>query len=408
MSPEKKIGRRSFMGTAAGTAAGLSLMSRKTALGSQANSTMQLAITGCGHRGDFVGSLFQKHTGSRVVALHDYFQDRVDALGEKFQVPGNRRYAGLEGYRELLAQDVDTVAVMSPPYFHPEQSIAVLNAGKHLYLSKPIAVDVPGCKRLLDAGRRARGKVSILVDFQTRANALFQEAARRVHQGDIGEPVLGHVYYQAGRLPAKDRGEGDTARLRNWVFDKALSGDIIVEQNVHVIDVANWFLKATPFKAVGTAGRKVRTDVGDTSDHYIVTYWYPDDVLVDFSSGQYLKGYDDLCARVYGSLGTVDSHYSGAVAITGDHPWAGGNTDGLYTTGTVENIKTYFQSVISGKPLYHTLEESVQTILSGILGRMAADYQRLVTWQEMMASDYEIDPGLDLPSDGPARKAVLG
>jgi len=382
------------------TGIGLAVMPAARALGSQANSQLQLAVTGCGHRGEFVGERFLQFTGSKIVALHDYFQDQVDRLGVKFNVPPERRYTGLDGFRELFSDDVDAVAVMSPPYFHPDQGVAVLEAGKHLYLSKPLAVDVPGCRKLLEAARRAKGTLSILVDFQTRNHPLFIEAARRVHNGDIGFPVLGHVYYQAGRLQPKARGNSPMARLRNWVFDVALSGDIIVEQNIHVIDVADWYLRSHPYKAQGTGGRKARTDVGDCWDHYVVTYWYPD-ALVDFSSGQYLKGYEDLCIRVYGSQGTVDSHYGGPVRISGDHPWDGGSTDEIYHEGTVNNIRDFHRSVIEGKPLYDTLEVSITSSLSAILGRMAAFTGRTVTWDEMMRSTEVFDPGLELPSDGP-------
>jgi len=261
-----------------------------------------------------------------------------------------------------------------------------------------MAVDVPGCKKILQAGEKAKGRLSILVDFQTRNHPLFREAARRVLAGEIGEPVLGQVYYQAGRLRVKATGNSPMARLRNWVFDIALSGDIIVEQNIHVLDVANWYLNDHPLKAYGTGGRKVRTDVGDCWDHFVVTFWYDNDVLVDFSSGQYLKGYDDLCIRVFGSLGTVDSHYGGIVTIQGDNQWPGGSTDGIYTDGTVNNIKDFYQSVIDGKPLYDTLEESGRSNLSAILGRMAAYENRLVTWEEMMNSTEVLESNLDLPS----------
>jgi myo-inositol 2-dehydrogenase / D-chiro-inositol 1-dehydrogenase len=400
MPKESSLNRRNFLKATATTAAGLTIVKRESAFGTQANSRLQLAITGCGHRGDYVGTRFERHTNSKVVALHDYFAQQTDALGEKFGVARDRRYNGLESYRELLAPDVDAVAVMGPPWFHPEQSVDVLEAGKHLFLSKPMAVDVPGCKRIQEAAKKVRGKLSVLVDFQTRNHPLFREAARRVRGGDIGDPVLGHVYYQAGRLSVKAPGSTPMARLRNWVFDIALSGDIIVEQNIHVIDVANWYLGAHPYKAQGTGGRKARTDVGDCWDHYVVTFWYPNNVLVDFSSGQYLKGYQDLCIRVYGSEGTVDSHYGGPVQITGDHPWEGGSTQDIYNEGTVNNIRDFHDSVVNGPPLFDTLEESVESNLSSILGRMAAYRGEAVTWDEMYRCREELDPRLDLPPDG--------
>lgn len=396
----ERYGRRQFLKTAAGTAAGLTVVPATAVRGSQANSRITIGITGCGHRGDFVGSLFEKHTNSKVIALHDYFSQRVNSLGDKLNVAAERRYTGLEGYRQLMDKDVDVVAVMSPPYFHTDQILATLEAGKHLYSCKPLAVDVPSCKKILQACRESKGKVSQLVDFQTRNHPLFREAVRRVFEGAIGNPVLGHVYYQAGRLGVKAKGDSDMARLLNWVFDIQLSGDIIVEQNIHVLDVGNWYLKSHPLKAYGTGGRKARTDVGDCWDHFVATFWYPNDVLVDFSSGQYLRGYDDLCIRVYGSEGTVDSHYGGPVTITGDHPWEGGRTDGIYTDGTVNNIKDFYTSVADGKPLFDTVEPSVESNLTAILGRMAAYRNTVVTWEEMMESTEEFDPKLSLPENG--------
>src|SRR5690606_30556275 len=174
------------------------------------------------------------------------------------------------------------------------------------------------------------------------------------------------------------------------------SGDIIVEQNIHVIDVANWYLNSHPVRAFGTGGRKARTDVGDCWDHYIATFWYPEDVLVDFSSGQYLRGYSDLCIRVYGSDGTVDSHYGGLVQITGEHEWAGGTNKDLYRTGAIENIKQFHSSVLNGTPLFETVPPSVESNLTSILGRMAAYRQATVTWEEMMASGERIEADLDI------------
>jgi len=333
--------------------------------------------------------------------VHDYFRDRANAAGEMFDVKAKRRYVGLDGYQELLAGEVDAVAIESPPYFHPEQAVAALAAGKHVYLAKPIAVDVPGCLAIVDAAKKAEGKLCTLVDFQTRNNEFFRGAAQRVHEGMIGDPVIGQFYYYCGRLGKKGNPEGETGRLRNWVFDKALSGDIIVEQNIHVLDVANWYLRAHPIKAAGTGGRKARIDIGDCWDHFAVTYWYPNDVIVDFSSGQFTFGYDDLCMRLYGSQGTVDSHYGGDVSIRGNKEgWRGGNTGKIYEEGAVNNIKDFHAAVTSGKTI-NNAEESANSTMTSILGRIAAYEGRTVTWDEMIQANTRLDAHLNLPADGP-------
>ncbi|MFQ6098280.1 MAG: Gfo/Idh/MocA family protein [Armatimonadota bacterium] len=259
--------RREFLAAGTAAAAAAMLNSAGSVHAADANGKLELGIIGCGGRGNWIGRLFEEHGNAKVVALHDYFEDRVDALRKTFGVDPARCYTGLSGYLRLLEGTLDAVAIESPPYFHPEQAAAAVEAGKHVYLAKPIAVDVPGCRTILAAGEKAQGKLSFLVDFQTRNNALYREAVRRVRDGAIGRPVCGQVFYHTGRLRPRAKPGTPEARLRNWVFDIALSGDIIVEQNIHVIDVANWLLGANPLRAFGTGGRCARTSAiaGTTS-----------------------------------------------------------------------------------------------------------------------------------------------
>ncbi len=395
-SASSPTSRRRFLHSSM-AAGGLMVLPPQTAFGTQANSAVELGIIGCGGRGNWIGGHFVEFTTTRIVALHDPFRDKLEATAEKFKVDRARLYGGLEGYKDLLASRLDAVAIESPPYFHPEQAAAAVAAGKHVFLAKPVAVDVAGCKSILESGEKAKGKVSFLVDFQTRAQAAFQEVARRVHAGAIGAPVLGHVFYHTGRLrPQAPPGAPPAeARLRNWVFDKALSGDIIVEQNIHVLDVANWYLQSHPLRAFGTGGRKARVDVGDCWDHFLVTYSYPGDVRVDFSSAQFTKGFHDMCIRVYGTSGTVDSHYGGFVRITGDNPWPGVEKDDTFREGAIANVKNFIESIRSGR-LLNNAAESVESNLTAILGRMAAYNERTVTWDEMLRSNEKLEANLRL------------
>lgn len=387
-------GRRQFLKATAG-AAGLIIVKPASVYGTPANSTLELGIIGCGGRGHYIGGFFIEHTQTRVVALHDPFEDRLAKAQGKFKVDGKRLYKSLDGYRELIASGVDAVAVESPPYYHPEQVKAAVDKGVHVFLAKPVAVDVPGCQSILASGKKAQGKLSFLVDFQTRVSPPFVESAKRVHEGAIGTPVCGQVFYQAGRLRAQAAGDSPEARLRNWVFDKVLSGDIIVEQNVHVLDAANWYLRAHPLKAAGAGGRKARVDVGDCWDHFIVTYWYPNDVKIDFSSSQFLKGFSDLCIRIYGTGGTVDAHYNGAVAIRGDAPWQGTEKDDTFQGGAITNVKNFVAGIQSGKYL-NNVAESVDSTLTGVLGRTAAYGERVVTWDEMMRAATKLEANLKI------------
>jgi predicted dehydrogenase len=375
------------------------ILKPETAFGSQANSAIAIGLVGCGSRGNWVGGMFKEFTGARLVALHDPFQNRMDFTRDNLKVPDARLYKGYEGYEELAASKLDAVVIESPPYARPGQAAASVAAGKHVYMAKPVAVDVWGCNSIAATGEKARGRLSYFTDFQFRAAEPMKECVSRVHRGDIGTPVVGHVYYHTGRLRPKNL-PGDTAelaRMRNWVFDKALSGDIIVEQNIHALDAGAWLLDAQPLKAYGTGGRKVRTDVGDCWDHFVITFWYPNDIKVDFSSTQCIRGYDDICARIYGSDGTAEMHYAGSTAITGTKPWKGPEKIDVGRGGVIDNIKAFVGSINSGRPL-NNAAETVRSNLTAILGRMAAYRNTVVTWDEMMRSNERLN--LNLPKMG--------
>jgi len=400
--------RRAFLG-ASSSAAGFLLLKPETVFGTQANSTVEVGIIGAGGRGQWLGDFFIEHADARIVALADVFQDRLDKAGHKFKVPPARQYRGFHAYRELLASRVDAVVVETPPYFHPEQVAAAVDAGKHVFLAKPVAVDAPGCRSIAESGEKARGKVSFLVDFQTRAREVFREAALRVHRGDIGVPALGHVYYHGSGgdpVPKPEWGR-DEARLRYWPRDRVLSGDIIVEQNVHVLDMSNWLLGGHPLKARGMGGRKIRMKYGDCWDYFVITFWYPNNVVVDFSSAQYVKGYYDICARIYGSAGTLDEHYGlgprfqvdprndGFVAITGDKPWKGSDRDDTFTAGAIDNVKAFIDSIRTGTYL-NNAAESADSTLTCVLGRMAAYRGGTATWDEMTELNTKLEANLKL------------
>ncbi len=404
----RSLRRRDFLKAAATTSAGLLIVHSRSVRGAPANSSVRVGLIGCGSRGRFVSRFFPEHTGAQIVSIADPFKDRVDALKnelDKLQGTGvldeKRCYVGLDAYKAVIESNVEAVLIESPPYFHPVQAAAAIAAGKHVYMAKPVAVDAPGCTSILESARKAQARnLSFLVDFQTSANEFYIEAVKRVHEGAIGTPVSGQVYYIAGRLakkPAQPGESDDAARLRNWVFDKVLSGDIIVEQNIHVLDVANWLLQSHPVKALGTGGRKARVDVGDCWDHFLVTFWYPNDVLMDFSSAQYTLGYSDLCCRIYGTKGTVDTHYGGGwpVRITGDNPWPGGETKNIYQEGAIKNVRDFVDGIAAGKPV-NTGERGAISTLTSVLGRMAAYRGRTVTWDEMMKENETLETTLKL------------
>jgi len=397
--PGAEATRREFLAAAA-LASGPLLVSPKTAFGAEANSRVTIGAIGCGGRGTWIAELFQKHGGYEILAAADYFQDKVDAFGGKTGVPAEKRHTGLSGYKRLLDSGVDAVVIESPPYFHPVQASDAVDAGKHVYLAKPVAVDVPGCRTVEQSGKRATAKKRVfLVDFQTRTDPFYREAVKRVQYGDIGRVVSAEATYFCGPTWGdqakwlKDRPGDPETQLRAWGLDRALSGDVITEQNIHALDVASWVLDAAPLAAVGTGGRRART-AGTCWDTFAVIYTFPQDVVVSFSSKQLGDGWDDICCRVYGTDGTLDTHYFADVSIRGKLPYKGGKIPNLYTDGAVANIATFHDSVTRGEHANPTVAASVRSNLTTILGRAAAWKGGHVTWGEMMAAAEPLEADL--------------
>ena len=384
------LNRRQFLAGSGAAAFSLTLMRPGLAAGSQANSKIAIGVIGCGSRGTWITDLFLQHGGYQVVAAADYFPDKVDAFGEKFRVEPARRFTGLSCYKKLLESKVDAVVIESPPYFHPEQAATAVDAGVHVYLAKPVAVDVPGCQSITDSGAKAAaGQRCFLVDFQTRTEPLYQEAVKRTQAGAIGRLICGEAAYfadspwlwQIDHLRASP--QDPELRLRAWGVDRVLSGDIITEQNIHAIDVATWILDQHPLSANGTGGLGSRTE-GTCWDHFSVIFTFPENLLVSFCSKQFGGGFDDILCRMYGTEGDVETHYQGEVNIRGKSPYAGGKCPTLYRDGAVRNIATFYENVTKGDFSNSTVAPSVRSNLTTILGRTAAYNGAEVTWDEMI------------------------
>lgn len=392
--------RRDFLKATAG---GLLILKPETAFGSQANSAIEVGIIGCGGRGNWIGKFFPEFTGARVVALADVIQDHLTTTRETFKVDTARSYYGPDASKELAHSKLDAVIIETPPYFHPLHAQQAVDAGKHVYCAKPVAVDVPGCRSITDSGKKAAARnLSFLVDFQSRQQPVFQEVVSRIRRGDIGKPVMAQVFYYAGR-PSKDKGkpgmDPGQQQVMNFYMDKVLGGDIIVEQNIHVIDMANWYIGAHPTQASGTGGRTdwsgTPFNVNDAYDHFLVNFWYPGDVHATFSSHQLNGAFSDLCCRLVGIKGTADTHYGGLVRITGENAWMGAEKDDTFRSGAITNVKNFIESIRTGKHINNT-DQAVESNLTAILGRTAAYQQRLVTWDEMMKSNERLEADLKL------------
>jgi myo-inositol 2-dehydrogenase / D-chiro-inositol 1-dehydrogenase len=394
------ITRRRFLAGTGASVVAFSILRPELVGSAEANAKIDISLIGCGGRGKWIADLFLKNGGYNLVAVADYFPDHANEAGEKFNVPAANRYTGLSGYHKLLEQKLDAVVVETPPYFHPEHAAAGVEAGKHVYLAKPIAVDVPGCLTIAESGKKATAKkLCFQVDFQTRANKLYQAAVMAVHGGQIGKIVSVEANYQCDatwgamdQVLRKDP-KNPEVRLRAWGVDRLFSGDIITEQNIHALDVTAWMLDAEPIRAYGTGGRK-REFLGDCWDHFAVIFYYPNDVVVSFNSHQMGYGYDDIMCRVYGFKGTADTHYFGNVTVKAEEFHMDGSVGNLFTDGVVTNIATFHDNVTKGDCSNLTVPASVRSNLTTILGRTAAYKNGVVTWEEMMRKKEKFTPDL--------------
>lgn len=393
------VSRRNFIAGTSAAAVSLSIVKPGLVRGYAANAKVDLAVIGCGGRGAWITNLFVQHGGYNITALADYFPDRLEGVANKFDVAPARRYSGLSGYQRMLKQKPDAVAVESPPYFHPVQAADAVDAGCHVYLAKPIAVDAPGCKTVDASGKKATADgLCFLVDFQTRADAFYVEALKRVHAGALGRLAFGEATYHAG-VPwkgqiadARSNWNNPEYRLRSWGLDRILSGDIITEQNIHTLDVASWIMNGPPERAFGTGGQKVR-DFGTCRDTFSVVFEYPDNIGITFSSRQF-EGHgtqpDGIRNRMFGSQGVLETQYGGQVQIRGQHPYPGGSSPGIYKQGAVNNIAAFHAAIQNADCANATVEESVRSNLLTILGRTAAYENRVVTWKEILSSDQRL------------------
>jgi myo-inositol 2-dehydrogenase / D-chiro-inositol 1-dehydrogenase len=407
------MNRRDFVGGS--TASTLLLLKARTVFGSEANSAVRLGLLGCGARGTSVATSFAKNTPARIVALADLFPDQLekgkahfDQVNASLGVPAidpKLMFRGYKAFEEIAASpDVDAVQISTPPCFHVQHLDAVVRAGKHAYCEKPLGVDVAQAKHALEIGKRADGRLSLDIGFEVRTAPPIAEVVRRIHAGDLGKIATIAAHYNSPALESKSGPDWspDESRIRNWQWYRHMSGDIIVEQNIHVIDMCNWILQSLPIKASATGGRNVITHPGDCWDNYQVIYTYPNDVHVSFSSTQFGNtGWFSVSERVFGDKGIAEAPYSGPVRIMGDNAWtwtdaaqpaagaapatfaANGSFSDNLQFADREKDRAYIESITSGK-FHNQTVDGVNSALSSMLGRMAGQTGREVTWEEQL------------------------
>ncbi len=418
----KTTNRRNFIKTT-GAIGAFTVVAPAVAFGYKSNSAVRMGIIGCGGRGTGVISTMSRNANIEIVAMADLFQDKLDGshkiLNKANQdkgfskIPDSSTYVGAKAYAQLLDNpDIDAVLVSSPAYTHADFLEATVKAGKHVYCEKPAAPDVAGCRKVERIGREYDGKLSMTIGFQIRRATTYGEMVKRIRDGAIGDVISGELHYFSSMPQVKDISgmSYDESRIRNQYHFRELSGGILLDQGIHIIDVCNWTLGSHPISAVGTGSRKGRT-YGNSWSNYQAVLKYPDDINISFSSSQIGPAFGDVCARFMGTEGIAQAHYSGGVFISGKNNWDSGiaksaaslsaeqRSAGVFLSALHDadpnKGASFIRSIETGDYL-NELQAGVDSTLSASLAREAATRAEECTWEENYHSNSRLNPGLDL------------
>jgi len=421
-SKTKQMTRRDLLKAGAVVSAGAlaAQNSRSFAAGSD---KMGLALIGCGSRGtgDAIDCL-RSAEGLEMVAVADIFQDRVDsslkkmreALPDKVKVTPDTSFLGFDAYKKVMAiKDVDVVMLTTPPAFRAQMVRAALEAGKHLFVEKPGAVDPVGVRSLLASAELAdRKRLSIVVGTQQRWQPQYLELIRRIHDGKLGDIVGGQAYWNWGsskwHFEERKREWSDMEwQIRCWPYFVWLSGDHIVEQHLHNMDILNWAIGSPPVQCLAVGGRQARTgpEFGNIYDHFAAEYLYPNGIRVM-----------SMCSQIEGSTPRVGERVvcaKGSICTNRGEGYiedTKGNVVYRYEdnihSGEVAQCANLINSIREGKPINECkrLAESTMTV---ILGRMSAYTGRAISWKWAMKSKLDLSVGKYELGDLPVRPVAV-
>ncbi|MEK6480668.1 Gfo/Idh/MocA family oxidoreductase [Catalinimonas sp. 4WD22] len=370
--------------------------------------TLKIGLVGCGGRGTGAANQALKADENVIItAMADVFPDRMQqsmeslkkAHGNKVQVDEEHQFIGFDAYKKLIASDVDVVLLATPPGFRPEHLTEAVNAKKHVFCEKPMAVDVPGIKKIMDAAKKAKEQnTSLMGGFCWRYHYPKRETFSRILDGGVGDIHTVYNTYNTGTLWSKERQPDWTEmeyQMRNWLYYNWLSGDHIAEQAVHSLDMMAWALgDEKPVSCVGTGGRQVRTDpkFGHVYDHFAIVYEFEGGKKGYHFSRQQFNCANSYAVEVMGNKGkaTVDC-IRNVHEINADERWRyRGNANDMYQTEHDE----LFAAIRKNEPVNDGNYMGQSTMLA-IMGRMAAYTGQTITWEDAMNSGEKLGPASD-------------
>ncbi|MCS6919035.1 MAG: Gfo/Idh/MocA family oxidoreductase [Fimbriimonadales bacterium] len=384
---QQGITRREFLKASAGAAA-MAALPIELFAHAHGSDKLRVGLIGCGGRGTGAAiDILDAHPSVELYALGDAFEDKLNASLQALQEEkkdrlnlGNRKFVGLDAYKGVISSGVDIVLLCTPPAFRPIHFREAIQAGKHVFMEKPVAVCPAGARLMFQMGELADQKrLCVVAGTQRRHEPNYIETIQRIKDGAIGNIVGGACYWNQGGLWHVERQPkfSDVEwQLRNWLYFTWISGDHIVEQHIHNIDVLNWALGAHPIRAMGMGGRQARTEphFGHIYDHFAVEFEYPNGVRVLSMCRQIDNCAIQIGERVYGTEGTADP--SGAITARG----ATWRYDGPKRSGYKQEQLDLVNAIRESKPLNETRAVTEST-LAAIMGRMSAYTGKVVTWE---------------------------
>jgi predicted dehydrogenase len=403
-----QVTRRGFIRQAmvAGTAASSFVLRRSSAADTAPTAPtpqvftrkIKLGVVGNGGRGAWIAKPFKRHGGYEMWAVADYFPPVADACGDGLGVEKGRRFSGLNGYRRLIESGVEAVALETPPYFFPEHARAAVDAGLHVYMAKPVAVDVWGCLEIETAARKAGANQRVfLVDYQIPTDPQNLEVVNRIQAGEIGQVVSINSHYFAGLFPDPALTRTVESRFRGlvWCNDVVLGGGYHVNACIHALDGDLWIAGQRPISAAGYS-RLGRADPhGDSHDVFQLVFEFGNGMVLSHR-GKHLNnltGFDVVC-EAQGQSGFAQICYGGKAFSKGPEDGFNAEVQNLYEAGAVHNIAKFYRCVVDHNFANDTVRRSVDGALATILGREAGLRRGKVTMDELLEGKKRLEVDL--------------
>jgi predicted dehydrogenase len=339
-----------------------------------ANSALSIGLIGCGGRGLHDSGIAARNEFAKITAICDIYEDRL--------AEGRKRFSGAKeykNYKDLLASDVDAVMICTPAFLHPEMFEAAVQAKKHIFMEKPAGVDAKGCRRVIEAAKKADKSKRITVDYQQRYGKDYRKAYEILKSGELGAVKMIRAAWLGGPPPTRTGHPQSEEKIRNWYFYRETSGDIIVEQDCHNLDVVNWFMGGHPTRATGYGSRAMRT-IGDVLDNLSLSYQYDNGVVFSYSAHQFgRQTYQDISETFICEKGYINTSRRGYTVVRNGGPAETVETKYDITQDAVNEFIDGCRNNKIENAAFHAAEST----MIAILGREAIYSRRELTWDKL-------------------------